>query len=483
MEEVLASVRHVADIMGKSRRPRASRHRHRPGQRRDLADGWRHAAERGSGGAGRRGHAQHVGPGARSARIHVGLRNEASPRPRSTRHACCCRHERAAASSAQQHDSRRTVVLAIAQPSIRPSSRAQRATRRPSPTRCPRPRPFGDLPRPGDRHARQSMQQAQPHALGAGLARDPARQELHRHMVAPRTGAQPVPPRRQIRPVEPFDIDAHVLAVGVCAPARRRAAGRTRPCRARMGLAQACAGRRLRRGTSTTVRSSPDEGGRRCRWRSGCRPRRHRAGIEAQRVAEHVLHVSVSRTALPGYAGATCLTLTAWPTERQLPSPARHALGGIGLDPIDDDRRGQHVHVTAEFRTGAAASPPRSSRTAPSETESAPAPWPAWLFQRGQRAAGVAEMVLQHGDPALQPEGRTQLVCANSPFRRISNFAEIVAVIVQRRHGMSSNTSSRLVGVKADSRATGLPESKKGSLASSQSARMPSCANKENTRS
>ena len=39
MEEVLASVRHVADIMGKSRRPRANRAPASTSQRRDLADG------------------------------------------------------------------------------------------------------------------------------------------------------------------------------------------------------------------------------------------------------------------------------------------------------------------------------------------------------------------------------------------------------------------------------------------------------------
>ena len=118
MEEVLASVRHVADIMGKSRRPRANR---APASTRSTSRSRRWIASRSR---TRRWWSRPPRPRAacRTRRKICAnpCRSSAtrpSPRPRSTRHACCLPpHERGRRLSAQQHDSRRTVVLAIAQP-------------------------------------------------------------------------------------------------------------------------------------------------------------------------------------------------------------------------------------------------------------------------------------------------------------------------------------------------------------------------------
>ena len=160
-------------------------------------------------GAGRRGHAQHVGPGARSARIHVGLPQRSSVPARAALDTpAACRHTSAAAayprSSAILGD--RSPRDSTAPASGRPAGRsAPRSAGRRSPARCPRPRPFGDPPRPGDRQ-RQSMQQAQPHALGAqrpSRPSPPGTPPAHGRAAPPRrpagAAAPPDPAGRAVR--------------------------------------------------------------------------------------------------------------------------------------------------------------------------------------------------------------------------------------------------------------------------------------------
>ena len=66
MQDIVASVQRVTDIMGEiARRLGRAGRRHRAGQPRGVADGRGHAAERRAGGRGRRGGRLHAGPGRR----------------------------------------------------------------------------------------------------------------------------------------------------------------------------------------------------------------------------------------------------------------------------------------------------------------------------------------------------------------------------------------------------------------------------------